>query len=128
MKAAGLNEIPPDVWKTRKFYIVIWYYNAVYNQITIDRWTKGCILPVPKKGDFRIVKNYLSKALTSIAAKVYNALLLNRIKPEIEKILGKNQDGFRSNRSKASQIVTIHRILGVHAKKRRNDTLTCIFL
>ena len=32
-KAAGLDEIPPEVWKTRQF----------------DRWMKGCILPLPKK-------------------------------------------------------------------------------
>ena len=45
-KAAGLDEIPPEVWKTRKFD-----ENAVYNQNPIDRWMKGCILPFPKKGD-----------------------------------------------------------------------------
>ena len=51
-KAAGLHEIPPEVWKTRKFDdILLQYCNAVYNQNTIDRWKKGCILPFPKKGD-----------------------------------------------------------------------------
>ena len=45
-KAAGLDEIPPEVWKTRKFdYILLRYCNTVYNQNTIDKWTKGCILP-----------------------------------------------------------------------------------
>ena len=29
--------------------------------------------------------------------KVYNTLLLNRIRPEVEKILRKNQIGFRKN-------------------------------
>ena len=53
----------------------------------------------------------------STAAKIYNALLLNCIKPEIEKILRKNQNGFRRNRSTISQILTIRRILeGVRAK------------
>ena len=58
-KAAGLDEIPPEVWKTREFNdILLQYYNAIYNQNTNDRWTKGCILPFPKKGDLRIPKNY----------------------------------------------------------------------
>ena len=51
-KAAGLDEIPPEVWKTRQFDdILLRHCNAVYNQNPIDRWTKGCILPFPKKGD-----------------------------------------------------------------------------
>ena len=40
-KAAGLDEILPEVRKTREFdYILLRHLNAVYNQITIDRWTK----------------------------------------------------------------------------------------
>ena len=51
-KAAGLDEIPPEVWKTRQFDdILLRHCNAVYNQNPIDRWMKGCILPFPKKGD-----------------------------------------------------------------------------
>ena len=45
-----------------------------------------------------------------MAAKVYNALLLNFIKPEIEKNLWKNQNGFCRNRS-TSQILTIRLII-----------------
>ena len=51
---------------------------------TIDIWTKGCILPFPKKGDLGIAKNYRGISLTSIAVEIYNALLHNRIGPEIE--------------------------------------------
>ena len=50
-KAAGLDEIPPKVWKTRQFDdILLRHCNAVYNQNPIDRWTKGCILPSLKRG------------------------------------------------------------------------------
>ena len=93
------------------------YCNAVYNQNPIDRWMKGCILPFPKKGDLGLAKNCWSITLTSIAAKIYNALLQNRIKPIIDHILTKNQNGFWRNRSTTSQILTIRRILeGVRAK------------
>ena len=40
-------------------------------------------------GDLGVAKKYCSLTLTSIAAKIYNALLLNRIKTESEKILRK---------------------------------------
>ena len=42
---------------------------------------------------------------------VYNTLLLNRIRLEIEKNLRKNQNGFRGQRSTTSQILPIHRII-----------------
>ena len=87
---------------------------------------KGCILPFPKKGDLGLAKNYWGITLTSIAAKIYNALLQNRIEPKIDNILRKNQNGFRRNRSTTSQISTIRRILeGVRAK---NLQATLIFV
>ena len=115
-KAAELDEIFPEVWKTREFdNILLWHCHAVYNQNT-DRWTKGCILPFLKKGDFGLAKNYRGTNLTSIAAKIYNALLCNCIEPKIENILRKNQNGFHRNRP-TSQILTICQILeGVRAK------------
>ena len=54
-KAAGLDEVPPEVWKTKKFdNILLWPFNAVYNQNTIDGWTRGCILPFPNDRRLRI--------------------------------------------------------------------------
>ena len=59
-------------------------------------------------------------------AKIYKALLRNRIEPKIDNILRKNQNGFRKNRSTTSQISTIRRILeGVRAK---NLQATLIFV
>ena len=117
-KAAGLDEIPPEVWKTRQFDdILLRQCNTVYSQNRIERWMKGCILPFPKKGDLGLAKNYRGITLTSIAAKIYNALLRNRIEPKIDNILRKNQNGFQRNRSTTSQILTIRRILeGVRVK------------
>ena len=89
---------------------------------------KGCILPFPKKGDLGLAKNYRGKTLTSIAAKIYNALIRNRIEPKIDNILRKNQNGFRRNRSTTSQILTIHRILeGVRAKNLQATLLFVVF-
>ena len=128
-KAAGLYEIPPVVWKTRQFTdILLRQCNAVYNQDRIERWKKRCILPFPKKGDLRLSKNYRGITLTSIAAKIYNALLRNRIEPKIDNILRKNQNGFRRNRSTTSQILTIRRILeGVRAKNLQATLLSIDF-
>ena len=58
-KAAGLDEITPEVWKTSEFDdILLRCCKAIYNQNTIDTWTKGCILPFTKKAALRLAKNY----------------------------------------------------------------------
>ena len=125
-KAAGLDEIPPEVWKTRQFDdILLRHGNALYNQNPIDGW-RDASSPSLKRGDLGLAKNYRGITLTSIAAKIYNALLRNHIEPKIDNILRKNQNGFRRNRSTTSQILTIRRILeGVQAK---NLQATLIFV
>ena len=81
-------------------------YVTIINK-TIEKWIIDFIPSFPKKGDPEILKIYWSIILTSITAKVYNTLLLNRIRPEIEKYLRKIKNGFRRNRSPTSQIQTI---------------------
>ena len=69
----------------------------------------GCWLVrrvVREPGVAVVEQNYRGITLTSIAAKIYNALLRNRIQPKIDNILRKNQNG-----------LTIRRILeGMRAK------------
>ena len=61
--------------------------------------------------------------LTSIAARIYHALLSNQIESKIEKIFRKNQNGFRRNQPTISQILTIRRILKGVCKKNVKETL-----
>ena len=117
-KATPLDNIPPEVWKTRKFDdILLALCNGVYDGNSIISWGEGCILPFPKKGDLGLTDNYRGITLTAIASKIYNSLLRNRIQPHIEPILRKNQNGFRRERSTVGQILTVRRIIeGVRAK------------
>ena len=87
---------------------------------------KGCIIPFPKKGNLGLARNYQGITLTFIAAKIYNALLRNRIEPKIYNILSKNQNGFRRNRSTASQILTIRSIL--ECVRAKNLQVTILFV
>ena len=90
-KACGLDGIPAEVWQLEEFHqILLECSNNVYKQNPISKWTEGCLLPFPKKGDLGITKNYRGIALTAIAAKIYNLMLLNRIRPEIDPVLRKN--------------------------------------
>ena len=96
---------------------------SVYQRDTIDKWTKVCFLLFPKRGDLRITKNYSGIILSAIAPKVYYDMLVNCIQTEIEKILRKNQNGFRRNCSTTSKILTIRWIMGVFRAKNFGVTL-----
>ena len=58
--------------------------------------------------------------------KIHYALLLNLIEPEIEKVLRKDQKGFRRNRSTTSQILIIHRIFEGVRTKNEEDILSFV--
>ena len=89
-KACGLDEIPSQVWKLKDFHqTLLDMCNSVYNQDPIARWSEGCLLPFPKKGNLGITKNFRGITLTPIAAKIYNLMLLIRLRPEIDPILRK---------------------------------------
>ena len=55
--------------------------------------------------------NWIGICLTSLAAKLYNRLILNRIRSSIDAILRKNQAGFRTGRSYIQQIHILRRII-----------------
>ena len=53
-------------------------------------------------------------------------MILNRIRPEIDPILRKIQNGFRENRSTSGHILTIRRIL--EGVKSKNLPLKLLFI
>ena len=58
-KACGLDEIPAEVWKLEEFHLTLLKCcNNVYSQDPINKWTEGCLLPFPKKGNLGIAKKY----------------------------------------------------------------------
>ena len=65
--------------------------NAVYNQNTIDKKMHPLL---PSEGRPRITKNYRGITITSIAAKIYNALLRKRIEPKMRRYLGRTKIDF----------------------------------
>ena len=127
VKTIGFVEIPAEVWKLDDFKeFLLEPCNRVYFQEPKVSWTNDCILPFPKKGDLSITKNYRGITLIAIAAKIYNLMLLNRIRPEIDQILRNNKNGFITNRSTTGQILTIRRILEEVTSKNLPPTLLFI--
>lgn len=86
--------------------------NDVFNTaIPPPQWLIDIIIPIPKKGNKTDIKNYRGISLMSIAAKIYNKIILNRIYDIVNPILRPNQTGYRKNMSCIDQIHTLRRII-----------------
>ena len=115
-KAPGPDfAMTPEVLKKGGEFIVNQVHiicKTVYEQCKApSQWTTSLIIPLPKKGDLQQMTNYRGISLMSIAAKVYNRVLLNRIQKPIDMSLRKNQAGFRKGRSCTQQIHILRRII-----------------
>ena len=117
-KAAGPDEIPPDVYKSCDFdEICLDFCNrALIENDKPDLWSYMNIIPVPKSGDLSNTNNYRGISLICIIAKIFNRLILNRIRSVIDVKLRYNQNGFRPKRTTVGQILALRRIIeGVKA-------------
>ena len=101
--------------------------NAVYNGSTPPwQWTTNSIVPVPKKGDRSRMTNYRGISLMSTWAKLYNKMLLFRLRPAVDQILRNNQAGFRPGRSAVEQINALRRV--IEGAKRKQLALVIVFV
>jgi len=61
-------------------------------------WKEGIIVKVPKKGGLSQCRNWRGVTLLEVISKIFNKVLLERIKNSLEMGLQKEQAGFRQNR------------------------------
>ena len=87
---------------------------------------KSGIIPLPKKGDLGDTGNYRGISLTVTAAKIYNKILLDRIRPHLDPLLRVNQNGFRTGRSTLPQILTLRRLIEGIKEKQLPAILTFV--
>ena len=109
--ALGLDNIPIEVWKTTALNMQLHEVcNRTLNRGRVKIWVKSGIIPLPKRGDLGDTGNYRGISLTVVAAKIYNKLLLERIRSHLDPLLRINQNGFQTGWSTAAQIVTLTRL------------------
>jgi hypothetical protein len=69
------------------------------------------IVPIHKKGDKTDCNNYRGTSLLSIVYKILSNILLTRLTPYVNEIIGDHQCGFHRKRSTMNQIFYIRQIL-----------------
>ena len=90
-------------------------------------WKTLVIIPVPKKGDLSQPTNYRGISLMCLQAKLYNKILLMRLRKVLEKKLRVSQNGFRPNRSTVSQVTAL-RIIFEQSRSHRDLSLLITFI
>ena len=70
-------------------------------------WTQSLVITLPKQGNLQQYQNYQMINLISHPSKVMLKIILNSLKPQAEKIVAKEQAGFRAVRSTTEQIFNL---------------------
>ena len=76
-------------------------------------WKRSNIIPVHKKNDKQLVKNYQPISLLPIFGKIFENIIFNRLYNFLsqEELLNSNQSGFRPSDSCVNQLIaTTHEI------------------
>ena len=83
-------------------------------------WTQSLVITLPKKGNLQLCQNYRTISLISHPSKIMLKILLNRLKPQAEKIIAEEQAGFRPGRSTTEQIFNLRVLCEKHLQHQQD--------
>jgi hypothetical protein len=92
----------------------------------LHQWKESIVVPIYKKGDKTDCSNYQGISLLSTSYKILSNILLTRLTPHADEIIGGHHCEFRRNRSTTDQIFYIRQIL--EKKMGYNDTVHQLFI
>jgi hypothetical protein len=127
-KLPGHDQIPAEQIQARseKLWSEIHKpINSIWNKEELpDHW-KESVVPIHKKGYKIDCSNYHVITLLSASYKILSNILLSRLNPQVDEIIGNHQCGFQRSRSNTDQILCI-----CHAgeKWEYNETVHQLFI
>ncbi|KAJ4433909.1 hypothetical protein ANN_16222 [Periplaneta americana] len=114
-KSPGIDQIPAELIQEGgselfneiyKLVLAIWE-----KEIVPDQWKESITVPIFKKGHKTNCSNFRGISLLLTSYKILSNILLRRLTPYVDEIIGDHQCGFRRNRSTIDQIFCIRQIL-----------------
>ena len=102
-KSAGVHNIPAELVQAGG-EDVITALTTICNKIWQagewpTPWTQSIVITLHKNGNLQQCQNYRTISLISQPSKVMLKIILNRLKPQTEKIIAEEQAGFRAGKS-----------------------------
>ncbi|VDP63832.1 unnamed protein product [Schistosoma curassoni] len=104
-KAAGPNNIPAEALNS-DIQITAKILHVLFRKIW-EEWKEGYLIKIPKKEDLSKCENHRGVTLLSVPGKVFNRVLLNRMKAPEDAQIRDQQAGFRKDRSCMDRIATL---------------------
>ena len=89
-----------------------------------DDWRESVIVYMPKKGNSTALDNQRGIAKTCSSAKLFNKVLLSRLKPIIDPQLSQFQGGFGGGRSTTEQMMALRCVIDTCS--REHVCITCL--
>ena len=110
-KSAGVDNIPVELVQAGGENVIT-ALTTICNRIWQTEkwptpWTQSLVITLPKKGNLQQCQNYRTISLISHPSKVMLKIILNRLKPQAEKIIAEEEAGFRAGRSTTEQIFNL---------------------
>ena len=97
-KSPGVDQIPAELikeggrtigYQIHKLIVSVWKKE----ELPVE-WKESIIVPIHKKGDKTDCNNYRGKSLLPTTYKILSNILLSRLTPYAEEIIGDHQCGF----------------------------------
>jgi hypothetical protein len=114
-KSPGIDQIPAELIQAAGNTLhseIHKLINCMWSKEELpEQWKESIIVPIYKKGDKTDCSNYRGISLLSTSYKILSNILLSRLTPYVDKIIGDHQCGFQRNRSTTDQIFCILQIL-----------------
>ena len=114
-KAAGPDDIPAEALKAAPYTsaAMVWkIIERIWKERKVPQdWKEGFLVKLPKKGDQSECENHRGVMLLSVPGKVFNRIMLEKLKTAVDKKLRDHQAGFRKERSCIDQITTLKIII-----------------
>ena len=123
-KSAGVDNIPAELAQASGEAAVT-AVTTIYIKIRQTGewpypWTQSLIITLPKKGNRQQCQNYRKIRLISHPSKVMLKIILNRLKPQAEKIIAEEQAGFKAGRSTKEQIFNLRILLKKYLRHQQD--------
>ena len=96
--------------------------NILYSGTPPSELLITAILPIPKGNSLFTPSNSRGISILPVVTKLFNRILLNRIREHVEPLLRYNQNGFRPGRGTREHILTLRRII----EEAINHQLPCV--
>jgi hypothetical protein len=129
-KSPGSDQIPAELIQAGGEMLLSAIHkliNSIRNKEELpDKWKESNIVPIHKKGDKTDFNNYRGISLLSTSYNILSNILLSRLSPYVDEIIGDHQCGFRRNSSITDQIFCMCQIM--EKKWEYNETVHQLFI